>query len=190
MQTLCARAVENQSYSVISQSFKRSSPCCSGCQDLAVICSLLHLLSGSAWGVTTHLTFAEIKGWGLIVLQLPLLRVLIYFIISAGKILITAAKESPTVQMLIVSSKCIRYSRSKGHKTLHKYKMEACFRRQVKKKVKVNATLYLTIAIFSFNWVAVHCCPLIYGLLGLDNIWPRYNYLKIWNLRVQKYPNT
>ncbi len=23
-------------------------------------------------------------------------------------------------------------------------------------------------------------------LLGLDNIWPRYNYLKIWNLRVQK----
>ncbi len=27
--------------------------------------------------------------------------------------------------------------------------------------------------------------PLMYGLLGLDNIWPRYNYLKIWNLRVQ-----
>ncbi len=24
------------------------------------------------------------------------------------------------------------------------------------------------------------------GLLGLDNIWPRYNYLKIWNLRVPK----
>ncbi len=21
---------------------------------------------------------------------------------------------------------------------------------------------------------------------GFDNIWPRYNYLKIWNLRVQK----
>ncbi len=27
---------------------------------------------------------------------------------------------------------------------------------------------------------------LMYGLLGLDNIWPRYNYLKIWNLRVLK----
>ncbi len=24
------------------------------------------------------------------------------------------------------------------------------------------------------------------GLLGSDNIWPKYNYLKIWNLRVQK----
>ncbi len=27
------------------------------------------------------------------------------------------------------------------------------------------------------------------GLLWLDNIWPRYNYLKIWNLRVQKNQN-
>ncbi len=26
----------------------------------------------------------------------------------------------------------------------------------------------------------------MYALLGLDNIWPRYNYLKIWNLRVKK----
>ncbi len=26
----------------------------------------------------------------------------------------------------------------------------------------------------------------MYGLLGSDNIWPWYNYLKIWNLRVQK----
>ncbi len=26
----------------------------------------------------------------------------------------------------------------------------------------------------------------MYGLLWKDNIWPRYNYLKIWNLRVQK----
>ncbi len=26
----------------------------------------------------------------------------------------------------------------------------------------------------------------MYGLLWLDNIWPKYNYLKIWNLRVQK----
>ncbi len=26
----------------------------------------------------------------------------------------------------------------------------------------------------------------MYGLLGSDNIWQRYNYLKIWNLRVQK----
>ncbi len=25
----------------------------------------------------------------------------------------------------------------------------------------------------------------MYGLLGSDNIWPRYNYLNIWNLRVQ-----
>ncbi len=25
----------------------------------------------------------------------------------------------------------------------------------------------------------------MYGLLGYDNIWPRYNYFKIWNLRVQ-----
>ncbi len=31
--------------------------------------------------------------------------------------------------------------------------------------------------------------PLMYGLLGYDNIWMRYNYLKIWNLRVQKNPN-
>ncbi len=29
----------------------------------------------------------------------------------------------------------------------------------------------------------------MYGLLGKDNIWPRYNYLKIWNLRVQKNRN-
>ncbi len=27
------------------------------------------------------------------------------------------------------------------------------------------------------------------GLLGLDNIWLRYNYLKIWKLRVQKNLN-
>ncbi len=26
----------------------------------------------------------------------------------------------------------------------------------------------------------------MYGLLRFDNIWPRYNYLDIWNLRVQK----
>ncbi len=26
----------------------------------------------------------------------------------------------------------------------------------------------------------------MYGLLWSDNIWLRYNYLKIWNLRVQK----
>ncbi len=26
----------------------------------------------------------------------------------------------------------------------------------------------------------------MYGLLGYDNIWLRINYLKIWNLRVQK----
>ncbi len=31
--------------------------------------------------------------------------------------------------------------------------------------------------------------PLMYCLLGSDNIWPRYNYLKIWNLRVQKNLN-
>ncbi len=29
----------------------------------------------------------------------------------------------------------------------------------------------------------------MYGLLEYDNIWPRYNYLNIWNLRVQKYQN-
>ncbi len=29
----------------------------------------------------------------------------------------------------------------------------------------------------------------MYSLLGLDNIWPRYNYLKIWNLRVPKNIN-
>ncbi len=29
----------------------------------------------------------------------------------------------------------------------------------------------------------------MYGLLGYDNIWLRYNYLKIWNLRVQKNHN-
>ncbi len=26
----------------------------------------------------------------------------------------------------------------------------------------------------------------MYGLLRYDNIWPRYNYLNIWNLRVQE----
>ncbi len=25
----------------------------------------------------------------------------------------------------------------------------------------------------------------MFGLLGSDNIWPRYNYLNIWNLKVQ-----
>ncbi len=29
----------------------------------------------------------------------------------------------------------------------------------------------------------------MYGLLRSDNIWSRFNYLKIWNLRVQKYIN-
>ncbi len=29
----------------------------------------------------------------------------------------------------------------------------------------------------------------MYGLLWYDNIWPRYNYLKIWNLRVQTILN-
>ncbi len=29
----------------------------------------------------------------------------------------------------------------------------------------------------------------MYGLLGSDNIWTRYNYLNIWNLRVQKNQN-
>ncbi len=29
----------------------------------------------------------------------------------------------------------------------------------------------------------------MYGLLGFDNIWPRCNYLKIWNLRVQNNLN-
>ncbi len=29
----------------------------------------------------------------------------------------------------------------------------------------------------------------MYGLLGYDNIWPRYNYLNIWNMRVQKNQN-
>ncbi len=29
----------------------------------------------------------------------------------------------------------------------------------------------------------------MYGLLGQDNIWLRYNYLKIWNLRVQNNLN-
>ncbi len=29
----------------------------------------------------------------------------------------------------------------------------------------------------------------MHGLLGLDDIWPKYNYLKIWNLRVQKNLN-
>ncbi len=29
----------------------------------------------------------------------------------------------------------------------------------------------------------------MYGLLGSDKIWPRYNYLKIWNLRVQNNQN-
>ncbi len=29
----------------------------------------------------------------------------------------------------------------------------------------------------------------MYGLLWYDNIWPRYNYLNIWNLRVQKNQN-
>ncbi len=29
----------------------------------------------------------------------------------------------------------------------------------------------------------------MYGLLGYDSIWLRYNYLNIWNLRVQKNQN-
>ncbi len=29
----------------------------------------------------------------------------------------------------------------------------------------------------------------MYGLLGQDNIWLRYDYLKIWNLRVQRNLN-
>ncbi len=29
----------------------------------------------------------------------------------------------------------------------------------------------------------------MYGFLGSDDIWPRYNYFKIWNLRVQKNLN-
>ncbi len=29
----------------------------------------------------------------------------------------------------------------------------------------------------------------MYDLLGSDYIWPRYKYLKIWNLRVQKNRN-
>ncbi len=29
----------------------------------------------------------------------------------------------------------------------------------------------------------------MYGLLGYDNIWPRYNCLNIWNLRVPKHQN-
>ncbi len=29
----------------------------------------------------------------------------------------------------------------------------------------------------------------MYGLLGYDNIWPRYNYLNICNMRVQKNLN-
>ncbi len=29
----------------------------------------------------------------------------------------------------------------------------------------------------------------MYGLLGSDHIWPRYNYLNIWNLRVQEKKN-
>ncbi len=29
----------------------------------------------------------------------------------------------------------------------------------------------------------------MYGLLRSDNIWSRFNYLKIWNLRVQKNIN-
>ncbi len=29
----------------------------------------------------------------------------------------------------------------------------------------------------------------MHGLLWSDNIWPRYNYLKSWNLRVQKNLN-
>ncbi len=32
--------------------------------------------------------------------------------------------------------------------------------------------------------------PLMYGLLWQDNIWLRYNYLNIWNLRVQTNLNT
>ncbi len=39
----------------------------------------------------------------------------------------------------------------------------------------------------SESWISF---PLIYGLLWEDNIWPRYNYLNIWNLRVQINLNT
>ncbi len=43
--------------------------------------------------------------------------------------------------------------------------------------------------IISFWDLYIISFPLMYGLLGKDNIWPRYNYLKIWNLRVQKNQN-
>ncbi len=39
----------------------------------------------------------------------------------------------------------------------------------------------------SESWI--NSFPLMSGLLGYDNICPRYNYLKIWNLRVQKNLN-
>ncbi len=40
-----------------------------------------------------------------------------------------------------------------------------------------------------FGSIEIWIFPLMYGLLWLDNIWLRYNYLKIWNLRVQKNQN-
>ncbi len=45
---------------------------------------------------------------------------------------------------------------------------------------------FLEIDIYTLSESLVNKFPLMYGLLGSDNIWPRYNYLKIWNLRVQK----
>ncbi len=38
----------------------------------------------------------------------------------------------------------------------------------------------------SFKKIGV---PWMHGLLGKDNIWLRYNYLIIWNLRVKKNLN-
>ncbi len=44
----------------------------------------------------------------------------------------------------------------------------------------------MSLIMYAHNFLSF---PLMYGLLGLDNIWPRYNYLKIWNLSVQKNLN-
>ncbi len=48
---------------------------------------------------------------------------------------------------------------------------------------------FLEIEIYTSSESWLNIISLMCGLLGLDNIWLRYNYLKIWNLRVQKNLN-
>ncbi len=54
-------------------------------------------------------------------------------------------------------------------------------------KPVIRVLFFIEMHASSESWI--NKLPLMYGVLGSNNIWPRYNYLKIWNLRVQKNLN-